>query len=653
MRNKTDSRGRNVGRAALALGLTLTMSAQAATAAPPAQAASAVTVDGGTVLGGRVTGADGDIGVTFGFEQSTIGGRTTSSDHSIYNLPMYKATGNLTDFWNNYVDQLLAAGVDFVAPVLRGYAPGRPIPDGGGDPRELSELVAAINRRGAADRLKVAAFDDTPASMTDKKNFLAHHTGGYTPRFDMGDVDGSGEGGYRYIWDNNLRAFFTAVPDNLRYKIDGRPVIYEWSINSFAFSNQGGGNAARMLRYVRERANTEFGVNPYLNLDTSWFKMDPGTRAEADAANGWFTMPSGNGMTLTTFDATANDDEVVYTGGWTYSTNRPYGNYRDDLHYTNAVGAAAEYPFVGTGIQYYAETQGNAGPVDVYLDDVRQTSVDLRTPSRLAQQLVYKVTGLVNGPHKIKIVNTSTGAASVDMFRSIDGRSGIYGRAYGVTVPAFNLVSPTVNRVVDPAHGGTLDDNLDATVNAGSTATLVEGFTDWAENASLWRAAAGTYAARQYDYPNQRLNILRRYSKKPFPADLRIQAEGADSYFDTTTGNQWAQFRDGDLDVERSGDDDGSWNVGAIAEGEWLQWQDVPLQGTVTLKVRAAAPHDGSKLRFVVDGVAGPTITLPNTGDWQTYRTVEAGTFVLPAGTYHTVRLEMVGGTFNLNYWTN
>lgn len=605
------------------------------------------------MLGHRAAGANGDIGVTFGFEQTTISGRNTSGDHAIYNLPMYKANGDMTAFWNNYVDELLAAGVDFVAPVLRGYVPGRPVPDGGGDPRELSRLVEAINRRGAADRLKIAAFDDTPASMTDKKNFIAHRTGGYTPTFDMGDVNGTGEGGYQYIWDNNLRAFFAAVPDNLRYKIDARPVVYEWSINSFAFRNQGNGNAVRMLRHVRERALAEFGVNPYFNLDTSWLKMDPATRSETDAINGWFTMPAGNGMTLTTFDAIANDDEVTYTGNWTYSTNRPYGNYNNDLHYTYAVGAAAEYPFSGTGIQYFAETQGNAGTVDVYLDGVRQGSVDLRTPSRLAQQLVYEKTGLANGPHTIKIVNTSSGAASADMFRILDSRSGVYGRKYGVSVPAFNFVSPTVNRVVDPAHGQTMADNLNATVNAGATTTLVEGFTDWGENASLWRAAPGTYAERQYDYPNQRLNILRRYSKNPFPTDLRIQAEGADSYSDTTAGNQWALYRDGDLDVERSGDTDGSWNVGLIAGGEWLQWQEVPLQGTVTLKVRTAVPHDGSMLRFVIDGVAGPTITLPNTGDWQSYQTVNAGTFTFSAGSYHTVRLEMLGGSLNLNYWSN
>ncbi|WP_253187255.1 carbohydrate-binding domain-containing protein [Paenibacillus sp. GP183] len=90
-----------------------------------------------------------------------------------------------------------------------------------------------------------------------------------------------------------------------------------------------------------------------------------------------------------------------------------------------------------------------------------------------------------------------------------------------------------------------------------------------------------------------------------------------------------------------------------MVAGEWLEWQEIPLQGTVTMKVRVATPNSGKRMRFVIDGAAGPTVTLPNTGGWQTYQTVNAGTFSFPNGTYHTVRIEMIDGDFNLNYWTN
>jgi len=111
-------------------------------------------------------------------------------------------------------------------------------------------------------------------------------------------------------------------------------------------------------------------------------------------------------------------------------------------------------------------------------------------------------------------------------------------------------------------------------------------------------------------------------------------------------------YRAGNLDVQPTTDSGGGWNVGSIATGERLEWQQVPLQGTTNFSVRVASTNATAKLRFVIDGTAGPTITVPNTGDWQTYQTVSAGDFSFTAGTYHTVRIEFLTGNLNFNYWT-
>jgi uncharacterized protein DUF5010 len=144
--------------------------AQYATAAAPV-AASVVTDSGGSVLSHRSSADTGALGVTFSFETSSVaGGPCTNQGNKIYNLPMYAAnTAGSSQFWLDYVAELVSAGVDFVAVDTRGYLPGSAIPNEGGDPRELTQLVAAINQAGDAGRLKIAAFDDTPASMTDKK----------------------------------------------------------------------------------------------------------------------------------------------------------------------------------------------------------------------------------------------------------------------------------------------------------------------------------------------------------------------------------------------------------------------------------------------------------------------------------------------------
>jgi hypothetical protein len=506
-----------------------TLTGQTLWPAGDARAATTPIVDnGGAVLSHRDPAHTGALGVTFSFQATTQrGGPYTNQSNHIYNLPLYAAgASDSAHFWLNAVEELVSAGVDFVAVDTRGYIPGSTVPNGGGDPRALTGLVTAINQAGAASKLKVAAFDDTPASMTDKKNQVKHHAGGYSPPFDLGDTTGAGEGGYQYLWDNDLKAFFAAIPESMLYKVNGQPVVYLWSDNNFAFTNQGNGNSARLLTYVRNQAKAAFNENPYFVLDKSWIQNDAAVSTVANGQNGWFGVPTPT--------------------------------------YTNLT---------------------------------------------------------------------------------------LNGQSYGATVPGFYFVSGTSNMVMDPNHGQTLVNNLHATVDNGDLLTLVEGFTDWSENCALWRTENAPYATTQRDYPGQDVNILRRYSKTPFPASLTVQAETADAFSDTTAGSQFGVYRTDGLDVQTTTDTNGGWNVGAIATGEWEQWDQVPLQGTTDLKVRVASPNTGGRLRFVVDGVAGPTITVPNTGGWQIWQTVDAGTFQFMTGTYHTVQVQNVTGGYNLNWW--
>jgi hypothetical protein len=52
-----------------------------------------------------------------------------------------------------------------------------------------------------------------------------------------------------------------------------------------------------------------------------------------------------------------------------------------------------------------------------------------------------------------------------------------------------------------------------------------------------------------------------------------------------------------------------------------------------------------------VDGSRVATVDVPDTGGWQDWTTVEAGTVTLTAGT-HTVRLTADGGDFNFNWFS-
>ena len=491
-----------------------------------APAATAAVIDtGGAVLSHRSSGDTGALGVTFSFETKSLAGGPYTDIWPVYSVPMYKANATGTSqFWLNYVEQLVSAGVDYVAVDTRGYVPGSAIPNEGGDPRELTQLVNAINQAGDVGKLKIAAFDDTPASMTDKKNQVKHSAGGYSPPFDMADTTGAGEGGYQYLWNNDLKAFFQAVPSSMLYKINGQPLVYLWSDNSFAFTNQGNGHSANLLKYVRSQAESTFNENPYFVVDDSWIKNDSALAAVVQGEDDWFSVPTPT--------------------------------------YTNQV---------------------------------------------------------------------------------------FNGQTFGATVPSFEEVDSTANRVIDPNHGNTLVTDLQNTVGKNDALTLVEGFSDWPENAAMWRTEAGPYSTTHRDYPNQDINILDRYSRNPFPTTLTVQAEAAD----TLTGapaNPYNVYRL-DLGVQTTTDTGGGWNVGAISTGETESWDQLPMQGTENLTARIASPDTGSQFRFVIDGVAGPTVTVPNTGGWQTWQTVNAGTFTFNPGTYHTVQIQYLTGGFNINWW--
>ncbi|MEU4339251.1 carbohydrate-binding protein [Micromonospora lupini] len=104
-----------------------------------------------------------------------------------------------------------------------------------------------------------------------------------------------------------------------------------------------------------------------------------------------------------------NDAMLTYDSGWRLTSKRGVGDYNDDTHHTSVVGAVASYTFVGTGVEYITERNGDTGNVDVYLDDVFQANVDLYvTGPRQVRQVVFAKYGLPDGRHTIRIVNKSS-----------------------------------------------------------------------------------------------------------------------------------------------------------------------------------------------------------------------------------------------------
>jgi hypothetical protein len=106
---------------------------------------------------------------------------------------------------------------------------------------------------------------------------------------------------------------------------------------------------------------------------------------------------------------------------------------------------------------------------------------------------------------------------------------------------------------------------------------------------------------------------------------------------DTTRGNSGGAYRLTDVDIEKSNDADGTYNVGWIKAGEWLKYSvDLAFSGPYKLEVRMQ-PENGGRLHVEFDGVNSTGTMASKTGDGRGWTTIAANVD-LEAGA-HEMRL--------------
>jgi hypothetical protein len=189
-------------------------------------------------------------------------------------------------WWNAIVRQAQDAGLGWLAAACWGQ-------DMHADPVGLRPLLRAIDAAGG--RLKIALFDDTTSEVL-RKNRAKGRSPDTSPRFDLADLAGTGEGGLHYFYDQQWKRFFQTVPDRYRLKIDGRPVIFMWHGGAEWYTNQTSFHT--VLAELRASTYRDFGVDPFVIAEESWMRLDPAT--DADAALDWFD-PDQRNATLTEF----------------------------------------------------------------------------------------------------------------------------------------------------------------------------------------------------------------------------------------------------------------------------------------------------------------------------------------------------------------
>lgn len=154
----------------------------------------------------------------------------------------------------------------------------------------------------------------------------------------------------------------------------------------------------------------------------------------------------------------------------------------------------------------------------------------------------------------------------------------------GVGIPGFLVNDKTGNKMfVEADHGKLLNKALRYIINSHANLVLLEGFSDVLENAAYWRSSDKVY----YDFPNQRLNILRKWSSKPYTKEFRVEMESCDYFKDNSIGNSGGQYRKGDIDIKKCNDINAGWCLTDIESEEWVKWVELPFcKGTSTISLR-------------------------------------------------------------------
>ncbi len=128
------------------------------------------------------------------------------------------------------------------------------------------------------------------------------------------------------------------------------------------------------------------------------------------------------------------------------------------------------------------------------------------------------------------------------------------------------------------------------------------------------------------------------------------------AYHDDSPGNSGGAYRATDVDLEPTSDPGGGHNVGWASPGEWsIYTVNVTTTGAYTVEFRVASPGAGGTFHLEANGVdVSGAISVPDTGGWQSWATVNRTGVSLPAGTQ---RLGLVmdtagihGAVGNLNW---
>ncbi len=116
-----------------------------------------------------------------------------------------------------------------------------------------------------------------------------------------------------------------------------------------------------------------------------------------------------------------------------------------------------------------------------------------------------------------------------------------------------------------------------------------------------------------------------------------------------TGGNAWNngwKYRNDGVDIEACRDVWGApYNIGWIDDGEWQSYTVTADKGGIyDIELRVAAVGAGGQAVIRMDGLTLGAVSVPNTGGWQTWRTLTITDVAVEKGTHSLMHLAQRGG---------
>ncbi|MDG9668684.1 RICIN domain-containing protein [Hahella sp. CR1] len=160
---------------------------------------------------------------------------------------------------------------------------------------------------------------------------------------------------------------------------------------------------------------------------------------------------------------------------------------------------------------------------------------------------------------------------------------------------------------------------------------------------------------QQWDWnsgDHQRFYLMTDGGPTPPGASIpgKIEAEDYSAFSDTTSGNTGGGYRQDDVDIEATADQDGGFNVGWTAPGEYLRYNlNAGESGDYKVTLRVASIYAGKQVVVKLDGadVSG-ALAVPNTGGWQNWADISFNAN-LSSGA-HQLEVAFLTDGINLNY---